>query len=72
MTSQEIIDSQIHSWGEKELYPVSKEEFRTLLEAGGEIEFIDRSNEDGTFFSQLKIQNKHFCHSGRDKIDGRP
>ena len=72
MTLKEVIESHVQSWpsGQK-TYLVSKEEFKFLLkESGVTPERLNHPNGDGTYYSQLQIEGKSFCHSGRDEISG--
>lgn len=63
MTAQEIIDAQLASWGERDLYLVTEEEFVVLLSSGGYRVELDKPNGDGTFFNSLVFQGKVFCTS---------
>jgi len=61
MTAQEIFETQLGSWGERDIYLVSEEEFLVLLSDGGNQTEIDKSNGDGTFFNSLVFKNHKFC-----------
>ena len=63
MTAQKIVDEQLASWGKRELYLVTEEEFGVLLSSGGSPLEINRPNGDGTFFNSLTFQEKIFCTS---------
>ena len=73
MKAQEIIDLHVSDWNsQKTLYLVSKEEFETLLkELDVESSQLNQPNGDGTYYSVIEFQGKHFCYSGRNKISGR-
>jgi len=63
MNAQQIADDQVNSWGKREIYLVTKEEFNVLLSNGGSPLEINKPNGDGTFFNSLKFQNMFFCTS---------
>jgi hypothetical protein len=63
MLAQTIVDEQLASWGKRELYLVTEEEFMVLLSNGGSRKEIDTSNGDGTFFNSLVFQGRVFCTS---------
>ena len=63
MTAQKIVYEQLASWGKRELYLVTKEEFRVLLSNGGYPIETDKPNGDGTFFNSLVFQEMTFCTS---------
>ena len=63
MTVEQIVTEQLSSWGKRELYLVTEEEFRVLLLNGGSPLEIDKPNGDGTFFNSLEFQGMIFCTS---------
>lgn len=73
MKAQEIIASHEADWGsERNLYPVSREEFEIILhELDLQPVKLNVSNGDGTFYSEIAYEGKRFCYSGQDKISGQ-
>lgn len=63
MKAQQILNEQVASWGQRELYLVTEEEFGVLLSNGGSPLEINRPNGDGTFFNSLTFQGRTFCTS---------
>jgi len=70
MNAKTILEEQVSSWGEKDLYLVTEDEFKILLSEGGVITEDNLPNEDGTFFSSLLFQSRKFCISARKKCGG--
>jgi hypothetical protein len=66
MHSQKIVDVQLASWGKRELYLVTEEEFKVLLANGGSPLETNKPNGDGTFFNSLVFQDMIFCTSTSD------
>ena len=58
MDAQEIFNTQVNSWGERELYLVKEDEFKVLLSNGGSPLETNKPNGDGTFFNSLVFQEK--------------
>lgn len=63
MTAEEILHSHLESWGERELYLITEEEFAVLLDKAEKIEILKHQNADGTFYSELVFQGKRFASS---------
>jgi hypothetical protein len=70
MTPNDVVSLHVNSWGPRDIYVLSKEEFEILFKDRGEVELFNVPNDDGTFFSQLTFDKKKFCYSGSEKIDG--
>jgi|WetSurMetagenome_2_1015567.scaffolds.fasta_scaffold459064_1 hypothetical protein len=66
-TATEILTELFSQWGERDVYPLTVEEFSVLKEIA-ESSVLNRDNGDGTFYHEVCIENKKFALSTKGKI----
>ena len=70
MNAEEVMKTQLESWGEgRELYNVSEEEFNILRNSVGvTMEKVDFDNGDGTFYNVLLLHGYRFVCVSEAKL----
>jgi hypothetical protein len=66
--AQEVLQTEVSSWGKRGAYPIMKEDMEILVAALAEVLVANRDNGDNTFFTQVRFDGLIFESSTAQQI----